>query len=80
MPTPFEGHEASPQIHSQVNPPLDSLDPISPSASKVAPICSYASLIDPNEGTSPEFVQSAEINGSKCAQICHEDVIDEIAY
>ena len=40
----------------------------------------YASLVDPDEGTTLEFIQAHEINGMKCAHLAEEDIEDEINY
>ncbi|KAJ8436750.1 hypothetical protein Cgig2_009724 [Carnegiea gigantea] len=37
----------------------------------------FASLVDPNEGTALEFIPAIEINGTKCAQLYAEDIEDE---
>ncbi|KAJ8434397.1 hypothetical protein Cgig2_014244 [Carnegiea gigantea] len=43
-------------------------------------ISTYASLVDPEEGTDLKFVPTTVVNGLKCAQLLNEDVDDEIAY
>jgi len=40
----------------------------------------FASLVDPNEGTTLEFIPVIEINGTKCAQLNVEDIEDEVTY
>jgi len=42
--------------------------------------CSFAQLVDPNEGTELKFVPSSIINGVKCTQLEQSDVKDEIQY
>jgi len=44
------------------------------------PISSYASTIDPDEGHLLKYIESATINGTKCARIEHQDVAPEIEY
>ena len=44
------------------------------------PHSSYASIVDANEGTTPDFVPISEINGIKCAKIIVDDIEEEIAY
>jgi len=46
----------------------------------VTPISTYASLVDPEEGTDLKFMPTIVVNGLKCAQLLNEDVDDEIAY
>ncbi|KAJ8439614.1 hypothetical protein Cgig2_020990 [Carnegiea gigantea] len=41
---------------------------------------SYSPMVDPNEGTTLDFVPLSEINGHKCAKIVGEDIEEEIAY
>ena len=41
---------------------------------------SYASLVDPEEGTALEFVPLSEVKGRSCAKIEKEDVQNEIDY
>jgi len=41
---------------------------------------SYASVVNPDEGTSLQFVQASTVNGMKYAKIETEDVIPEIEY
>ena len=40
----------------------------------------YASLVDPDEGTALEFVPVTEINGVKCAKVDLEDIEQEVNY
>ncbi|KAJ8447801.1 hypothetical protein Cgig2_015164 [Carnegiea gigantea] len=40
----------------------------------------YASLVNPEEGTELNFVPATLINGTKCAKLCKEDVHEEIEY
>ena len=40
----------------------------------------FASLVDPNEGTSLSYFTPSVISGAKCAKITGEDVAPEIAY
>ncbi|KAJ8424909.1 hypothetical protein Cgig2_001552 [Carnegiea gigantea] len=40
----------------------------------------YASLVDPNEGTALEFIPAADINGVKCAKVDFEDIEEEVNY
>ncbi|KAJ8419286.1 LOW QUALITY PROTEIN: hypothetical protein Cgig2_016814 [Carnegiea gigantea] len=44
------------------------------------PVSSYASLVNPNKGTSLNFIQAPVINGVECAKIATNDVIPEIEY
>jgi len=44
------------------------------------PFSSYASMVDPNEGTPLDFVPISKINGYKCAKIVGKDIEEEIAY
>jgi len=41
---------------------------------------SFASLLDPDEGTSLKYVPATEINGKNCAKIDKTDVQPEINY
>ncbi|KAJ8421962.1 hypothetical protein Cgig2_022523 [Carnegiea gigantea] len=41
-------------------------------------LATFASLVDPNEGTTLEFIPATEINGTKCAQLNAEDIEDEL--
>ena len=43
-------------------------------------IPSYASKVDPNDGTTLEFVPMFEINGTKCTKLVPEDIEGEIVY
>ncbi|KAJ8420205.1 hypothetical protein Cgig2_021782 [Carnegiea gigantea] len=40
-------------------------------SSRVFP--SYASMVDPNEGTALEFIPATDINGTKCAKLVDKD-------
>ncbi|KAJ8422037.1 hypothetical protein Cgig2_027268 [Carnegiea gigantea] len=40
----------------------------------------YASLVDPNEGTTLEFIPAADINGVKCGKVDFEDIKEEVNY
>ena len=37
-------------------------------------------MIDPNKGTSLQFIQTSTINGAKCEKIYSNDVTSEIKY
>ncbi|KAJ8423894.1 hypothetical protein Cgig2_006231 [Carnegiea gigantea] len=65
------------QQQSTGNGTVSSSSPISatPSRGKVS---SYASLVNPDEGASLNFVETSMINGTKCAKIDAEDVTPEI--
>ena len=41
---------------------------------------SYAAMVDPDEGTTLEFLPASVINGTKCAKLAEEDVAGEIDY
>ncbi|KAJ8419500.1 hypothetical protein Cgig2_026412 [Carnegiea gigantea] len=40
----------------------------------------YASLVNPDEGTTLEFIPVLEINGVKCAKVDFQDIEDEVNY
>ena len=42
--------------------------------------CSFAQLLDPEEGNELKFVPSPNINGIRCGKIEKSDVLDEITY
>ncbi|KAJ8428990.1 hypothetical protein Cgig2_018358 [Carnegiea gigantea] len=44
------------------------------------PICTYASLVDPAEGTTLKCIPMAEIDGQKCSKIDKTDVLSEAEY
>ena len=41
---------------------------------------SYASLVDPDDGTALEFFPVSEINGVKCAKVELTDIEEEVNY
>ena len=41
---------------------------------------SYASIVDPDEGTTLEFIPVLVLNGVKCEKVDVEDIEDEITY
>ena len=49
-------------------------------ASHVPLLSSYASMVDPDEGTDLKFMPTHSINGVRCAKVEEEDVATEIEY
>ncbi|KAJ8428619.1 hypothetical protein Cgig2_009145 [Carnegiea gigantea] len=47
---------------------------------QVPPTSSYASLVDPDDGTSLNFVPATLINGKKCAKLEKADIFPDIDY
>jgi len=64
-------------LDGQSESPNASIEAISPNRRIVS--C-YASLVDPNEGTSLKFIQAPLVNGVLCAKIESNDINPEIAY
>jgi len=64
----------APQSDVTVPPVVESSD------NQVIPSRSYASLIDPDEGTSLNFVSTEVLNGQKVVKIDKDDVEHEIMY
>ncbi|KAJ8436123.1 hypothetical protein Cgig2_001150 [Carnegiea gigantea] len=54
--------------------------PANTSVSITRLISSYASLVDPDEGTNMQFTPAYDIYGKKCAKLLNEDVKEEIEY
>ncbi|KAJ8431134.1 hypothetical protein Cgig2_010067 [Carnegiea gigantea] len=65
----------SPDIEQQLNETVHEQAHIQP---RVLP--TYASMVDPDEGTTLEFIQAPEINGIKCAHLAQEDIEEEVNY
>ena len=59
------------QINGTVAEPISSPSIVFPS---------YASMVDPNEGTMLEFISATDMNGTKCAKLVEENVEGEIDY
>lgn len=65
----------------EVNPPQIINEPVTetgPNSARVSP--SFASLVDPNEGTALQFLPASNVQGVMCAQLNPEDIAGEVAY
>jgi len=59
-----------------------SSQPRTPVVNKVTqqPFCTYASLVDPEEGTTLKYVPMADFNGKQCVKMERSDTRSEVEY
>ncbi|KAJ8431897.1 hypothetical protein Cgig2_009964 [Carnegiea gigantea] len=76
--TPVEGEQTPGTDDQMETARLETLEPLSTTQTTLT--SSYASIVDPNEGTSLKFIPAMTINGVKCAKIVKEDVNPKIEY
>ncbi|KAJ8420906.1 LOW QUALITY PROTEIN: hypothetical protein Cgig2_013563 [Carnegiea gigantea] len=73
--------DAHPKVESPVSASIPGTVPPQPEPEiSVNFLSSYASLIDPNEGTELRYIPTMVVNGIKCARITKLDVKSEISY
>ena len=75
-----DSHTPAAQEHSQEEVLENTVNETVSPHIQVNPISTYASLVDPEEGTELKFISTEFIEGKKIAKINKEDVEQEIAY
>ncbi|KAJ8419839.1 hypothetical protein Cgig2_030550 [Carnegiea gigantea] len=72
--------QIQPESSSTPERPVSREEDIIKATPKRCTVSSYASLVNPDEGTSLQFVEASTINGIKYAKIETEDIAPEVEY